>query len=261
MIQSLGRIPFLTARWSNLALLTYRLPREMLQPLVPPGCELDLIDGEAFASLVAFDFLDTRVLGVRWPGFVNFPEVNLRFYVRYRDKLGEHRGVSFVREFVPQRLVALIARVFYNEPYLGVPMTSRITTAPQTIRLDHAITFGGRQHTLQVTASAQTVLPSTDSTEHFFKEHEWGFGTSRGGKLIRYQVAHPQWEIHPVQSFNMDWDFEAVYGSRFAAMQKMEPMSVIVAVGSAVKVFPRGSIAASPIQQRTPDVRELRPPD
>src|SRR5258708_6137384 len=55
-----NRFPFLTARWLNLALLTYRLDRKMLEPFVPPLCRLDLIDGDAFASLVAFDFADTR---------------------------------------------------------------------------------------------------------------------------------------------------------------------------------------------------------
>src|SRR5450432_3678461 len=85
--------PFLTARWTNLAMLTYRLDPALLQPFVPPGCSLDLIDGSAFASLVAFDFSDTRVFGIQWPGFINFPEINLRFYVRHHDQTGEHRGV------------------------------------------------------------------------------------------------------------------------------------------------------------------------
>jgi uncharacterized protein YqjF (DUF2071 family) len=215
----------------------------MLQPLLPPGCALDLINGDAFASLVAFDFLDTRVLGIHWPGFVNFPELNLRFYVRHKDELGEHRGVVFVREFVPQRLVAWMARLFYNEPYQGVPMISQVSKTPNTITLDHAITLGGRQHTLQVIARCQPFRPATDSTEHFFKEHQWGFGISRRGKLIRYQVSHPEWDVYPVESFKLDWDFKTVYGPRFASLQQMQPMSVVFAVGSSVQVYPKGRFA------------------
>ena len=78
-------MPFLTATWSNLILLTYDAPPELLQHRLPGELELDTRDGDAFASLVAFDFLDTRVLGVAWPGFRSFPEVNLRFYVRRKD--------------------------------------------------------------------------------------------------------------------------------------------------------------------------------
>ena len=32
---------------------------------------------------------------------------------------GWRRGVAFVRELVPRRAIALVARVFYDEPYLG----------------------------------------------------------------------------------------------------------------------------------------------
>src|ERR1700759_5170164 len=112
---------FLTAQWRHLCLITYAVDPARLLPYLPPGLELDTVDGEAFVSLVAFDFLDTRVLGIPWPGYRNFPEVNLRFYVRR----GEERGVVFVRELVPARLIAWLARWLYNEPYAAIPMTSR----------------------------------------------------------------------------------------------------------------------------------------
>src|SRR6266851_2123050 len=114
------RRPFLTARWSNLAILTWEVPPALLEPHLPAGLELDRRDGAAFASLVAFDFLDTRVLGIPWPGFTRFPEVNLRFYARR----GERRGVVFIREFVPLAMVAWLARALYHEPYLVAPIQS-----------------------------------------------------------------------------------------------------------------------------------------
>src|SRR5687767_12444576 len=58
--------PFLTAQWRNLGLITFDVDPALLQSHVPPGCELDLRDGRAFVSFVMFDFLDTRVGGVRW---------------------------------------------------------------------------------------------------------------------------------------------------------------------------------------------------
>src|SRR6266568_5120078 len=47
------RRPFLTARWSNLAILTWEVPPALLEPHLPAGLELDRRDGAAFASLVA----------------------------------------------------------------------------------------------------------------------------------------------------------------------------------------------------------------
>ena len=119
--------PFLTARWHNLILANYAVPEELLRPLLPPGVELDRRHGPCFASLVGFQFLETRVLGISWPGFRHFPEWNLRFYVRH----GERRGVCFVREFVPQWFVATVARVLYNEPYRSARMTMTVKEQPE----------------------------------------------------------------------------------------------------------------------------------
>src|SRR5262245_35159517 len=157
---------FLTARWSNLFLATYAVPEALLRPRLPAGLQLDRRDGECFVSVVAFDFRDTRVLGVPWPGFRHFPEVNLRFYVRWR----EQRGVVFIREFVPQRLVALMARTLYNEPYVATPMASLVKEEPDSIRVEHRIEFGGRTHTLSATGLRPVFTPLTDTIEHFFKE-------------------------------------------------------------------------------------------
>lgn len=74
--------PFLTACWRDLVLLNYEVPAELVRPLVPSGTELDRYDGRVLASVVAFRFFDTRVLGRAVPFHRNFDEVNLRFYVQ-----------------------------------------------------------------------------------------------------------------------------------------------------------------------------------
>ena len=173
--------PFLTATWSNLFLSTYAVPPTLLEPRLPPGLSLDLRDGQAFVSLVAFEFLDTRVGGIAWPGYRDFAELNLRFYVRS----GNERGVVFVREFVPQRLVAWLARSLYNEPYRAAPFTATRSDGADTHAMTYELAWAGRAHTISVTADASPFRPAEDSAEHFFKEHRWGFGTTRAGRTLR----------------------------------------------------------------------------
>ena len=230
---------FLTARWSNLCLLTYAVPPALLERRLPRGLSLDLREGWAFVSLVAFDFLDTRVLGVPWLGYRDFPEINLRFYVRH----GEERGVVFIREFVPRRLVAFLARAVYGEPYVAAPMSNRITEDERRITVEHRLRFGGRANRVMVVGRKPGVMPDADSTEHFFKEHQWGFGSGRGGACIRYEVAHPHWACYPVESFELDWDWRGAYGEEFAFLGEAEPCSVVLAAGSAISVFPKGKLA------------------
>src|SRR4051812_4269987 len=116
------RNPFLTANWRYLVMLNFAVDPKVLQPLVPRGTELDFHDDQTFLSVVGFLFLDTRVMGLPIPLHRDFEEVNLRFYVRRKSADEWRRGLVFVRELVPRRAIALIARTFYGEPYSAVPM-------------------------------------------------------------------------------------------------------------------------------------------
>lgn len=233
--------PFLTARWQNLILANYAVPEKLLRPLLPPGLELDRRRGQCFASLVGFQFLDTRVLGISWPGFRHFPEWNLRFYVRH----GERRGVCFVREFVPQWFVATVARVIYNEPYRSARMTMAVQEQPDTLTAEYTVAWGGRTHSLRATGSQPAMRPGPDSDEHFFKEHSWGFGVTRRGKLLRYEVTHPEWDVYPVRSFAADVEWGTLYGPEWSVMNGVEPASVVLAAGSPVSVYPKGKLDAT----------------
>ncbi len=232
----MSRRKFLTARWNNLILANYAVPEELLRPLVPPGCELDRRDGQCWASLVGFQFLGTRVLGIGWPGFRNFPEWNLRFYVRQ----GGNRGVCFVREFVPQWTVAMMARVIYNEPYRSARMTMAIQEQPDALTATYTLKWAGRVHSLLAVGEKPAFRPAPDSIEHWFKEHSWGFGTSRRGKLIRYEVNHPEWDVYEVREFAADVDWVTLYGAEWGVMNGAQPASVVLAVGSEIAVFPKG---------------------
>jgi hypothetical protein len=146
----------------------------------------------------------------------------------------------FVREFVPQRIVATLARWVYNEPYRAVPMRSSVTEKDNKLSVEHRLVVGGRERTIGVVADAVAHRPRDDSVEAFLIEHQWGFGTSRRGKLVRYQVTHQPWDVRPVTAFYLHWDWEAAYGPRFANLQVAEPVSIVLAVGSPVEVYPKG---------------------
>lgn len=226
--------PFLTARWSNLTLINFAVPPERLSPLMPDKLEPDLHQGSAFVSLVAFDFLNTRVLGVPWPGYVNFPEVNLRFYVRH----GERRGVMFVREFIPQQLPCMIARALYNEPYAACDLTRLRDRRPAYEDFETRLRWSDQTHSITQRVLYQEELPPEDSEAHFFKEHKWGFGRDHSGRLLRYKVLHPEWRIRPVQETQLYFDWFKVYGPHWAFLNHEEPHSSYFALGSEVAVFP-----------------------
>ena len=240
--------PFLTARWQDLALITYTVEPALLLPHLPPGLTLDEHPhwpGAGLVSLVAFDFRDCRVMGVRWrvpfTRLVDFPEINLRFYVRGP----RGRGVCFIREFVSSRLIALAAKWIYNEPYAAATMTSRVTygEGPSNIirRVSHEIDYRGTLHRIDVAVSAQTWMPGPDSVEHFFKEHQWGYGIDRRGRTLTYEVRHHEWAVNTVNKCEVNVNFGQLYGPQWADLASTKPISTVLAVGSAVEVYPYGT--------------------
>ena len=233
--------PFLTARWTDLAIITYAVPPSLLALRLPRGLELDTRDGRVFVSLVAFNFAETRVLGVRWPGYRDFPELNLRYYVRR----GTDRGVVFLREFVGKRLVAWLANWLYCENYRVAPVASTVKDLPDSRTMELRLTWAGRTHTLAVTGRKPAFTPPETGEEHFFKEHRWGFGVDRRGRPLRYEVIHPVWAVYPVQSYHVDLDWSAVYGPEWSCLQDQPPCSVVLAAGSEVAVYPKGRVGAS----------------
>src|SRR3954470_2646951 len=155
-------------------MLNYEVPDRVLEPLVPRGTVLDRWQGRALVSVVGFRFLNTRLLGVPIPFHTNFDEVNLRFYVR-RELAGDEirRGVVFIRELVPRRMIAWVAGLAYNEPYRALPMRSEVptahTTASATLRYQwlRRAPAGRRWEGFQVRTTGEATVPAADSEAQF----------------------------------------------------------------------------------------------
>src|SRR5256885_158268 len=118
---------FMSAGWRHLAMLNFPVEPTAVQPYLPAGTELDFYNGRTYLSVVGFLFLDTCVLGVPSLSHRTFPEFNLRFYVRRKAADGAwRRGVVFIKEIVPRRLVTLVARSVYHENYVTLPMRHEV---------------------------------------------------------------------------------------------------------------------------------------
>ena len=129
-----------------------------------------------------------------------------------------------------------MARTLYNEPYFATRMSSKVKDEPDSIRVKHRIEFGGRTHVLAATGAKPGFEPAGETVEHFFKEHEWGFGVVRG-ELMRYRVSHPVWTVYPVREWSVDVDWAMLYGPEWSVMQGATPYSTVLAAGSPVAVY------------------------
>ena len=230
---------FLSAEWRSLAMLNYAVDPAVLREYVPAGTELDEFGGRTFVSMVGFLFQQTRVFGFRFPFHTNFAEVNLRFYVRRRvpgeDK--PRRGTVFIKEIVPRRIIATMARWLYNEPYITCPMRSQVGTIAGGREAEYRWKYAHRWQTLGVTVEGNEPGEITaGSEEEFITEHYWGYNRQRSGETLEYQVEHPRWRVWRARGHRFDCDVAALYGDGFARFLSAEPSSAFLAEGSAVNV-------------------------
>lgn len=229
---------FLTAEWRYLAMLNFAVDPAALLPLVPAGTELDTHRGVTYASVVGFRFLATRVFGVSVPFHRDFDEVNLRFYVRRKCGDEWRRGVVFVRELVPRRAIAFIARTFYGEPYSALPMRHRIEMSDARIRTEYAWKRCDRWESLHVAGAGKPMEIASGSEEEFITEHYWGYN-ARGKVCGEYQVEHPRWRVWRGTDAGLDADIAGLYGEQFVTSLSAPPVSAFIADGSAVTVRPK----------------------
>ncbi len=245
---------FLTAAWHDLVMVSWNVPAHVLHPYVADGTELDLWQGHAVASLVAFDFRETRVLGVPIPFHVRFPEVNLRFYVRRRGPDGLwRRGVSFVQEMVPRAAIAFVARQFYGEPYIACPMrrsavpehgvpartnhANGVSAAPSDARtVAYEWKRDGAWEGIRAVTRGAPAPMLAGSTEEFIAEHYWGYTRRPGRATMEYQVEHPRWNAYALTDCSIDADLRTLYGPHFADVLCAAPISQFMADGSPVAV-------------------------
>jgi uncharacterized protein YqjF (DUF2071 family) len=235
-------------------MLNFSIEPKLLDNYTPAGTELDHWNGTTFVSLVAFKFLNTKVLGLAIPFHRHFDEINLRFYVRARGPEGWRRGVVFVREVVPRQAIARIARWLYNENYQACPTRSTLVEpAPgQPGSVEYGWKHSGQWLTVGAKFAGESAFPAPGSQEEFITEHYWGYSSQRNGTTLEYQVEHPQWKVWPATETILAGDLIGFYGSGFADALTSPPSSAFVAEGSSV-VVRKGQRLAGILGDSTPD--------
>ncbi len=226
--------PFLTARWSDIVLLTFEAPEGLIRRSIPPGVEPDTWGGRTHVSVVALHMSSVRLMGWGIPGFRAHPQVNFRTYVR----VGGEPGVWFIRQLVPSRLIAAVARLRYEEPFWPTPIRRRVVATPTEVRAEYAVGPEALGWHVSVAGSAAAALPPIDSAEHYFTERVLACRERAEGGLGVFRVVHPAWAVREVRAVDFRFDFGSLYGPEWEFLNRAGPAGVVFAEGSEVAVYP-----------------------
>jgi uncharacterized protein YqjF (DUF2071 family) len=229
-------VTFLSAEWRKLAFANYAVDKEILTKYLPPHTALDDWKGKYFVSLVGFMFVDVKLKGLRIPFHTSFEEVNLRFYVKFKDQGTWKRGVVFIKEFVPKPAITFVANNIYKENYQTLPMKHAWIEQAHQLEVDY-LWKNESWNKFSITASLPAQEIEVGSEEEFITEHYWGYTKIKDQVSSEYGVEHPRWQIYPLKDFKIEVDFEQNYGRDFAFLNLKQPDSVMLAEGSEIRVL------------------------
>ena len=166
---------FLKANWENIIMVNYEIDPEILLPFLPNGVELDLFEGKAYVSLVGFMFKKTKLFNIPIPKLGTFEEINLRFYVTRTEGNTIKRGVVFINETIPYKIVAWMANKLYKEHYTVVPTKHEIIKENNSQKVKLEWLLNKKWNSIDVEASNESTAMKTNSLESFIYEHYYGY--------------------------------------------------------------------------------------
>jgi hypothetical protein len=184
-----GFAPLFLADWFDALFIHFRVNPRLLRPAVP--LELDLFDGAAFISLVAFT---QRRLRPNWGGrtsemlstpLAQHAFLNLRTYVRHENE----RAIFFMAEWISNRLAVLIGPALYGLPYRLGKLCYRTRAEGATRR----VTAPGGEFACQARWDRGRAEISPAASEAEFLLERYAAFTLRRGVLRKFQIAHEPW--------------------------------------------------------------------
>jgi uncharacterized protein len=228
---------FLSAAWRNLIMANYVVEPSLLKKYLPCKTELDTFNNEHYVSLIAFLFQNVKLRGITFPFHANFEEVNLRFYVRYKENDIWKRGVVFMKEIVPRRMISFIANTLYGENYRTHKMKHAWFENENDLYVNYEWKAGDAWNHLSCVAEKIPETIIENSAEEFITEHYWGYTFIDKTCTGVYEVVHPKWRVHKVKTYDIVCSTERLYGKDFASILNQKPKSVFLAEGSEIKVL------------------------
>lgn len=178
-------------RWRDVLFLHWRVPVSDLRPLVPAALELDVLDGDVWASLVLFR-LKVRP---RWlpyvPGLSRLVELNLRTYVL----LDGYPGIHFLRIHADNRAAMWLARRLTPLPYH--PACMRYEQVEDTgYWCDcHERAEPSRGLALQFRPTGDLRPATATPVDRWLLERYRLYSQAADGRLLKAEVEHPPWNV------------------------------------------------------------------
>lgn len=230
------------ADWSELVALNFHCDRQTLEPLVPPGLELDFFNNDTFLSLIAVRMKEVYVWNLPFAIGHEVDLISLRFYVRRMEKgLPRDRGVCLIKSFVSTRLASWALSRALRSPFEYSPFVIENTGfvlqggREESPQVDYRWRADSEQNRIRVKGRQRHAKLNDDSIFGFLLQRGHWYATA-GDKAVTYEVQSGNWKVWDAGQASFTCDAHSLFGSQFAKYITRRPASVFLAERSPVTI-------------------------
>jgi uncharacterized protein len=184
--------------WLDLLFVHWPVERSVLDRLVPRPLEVERYEGDAWIGVTPFVVEALRIAPFPpIPVLSSFPELNVRTYVRYRDK----PGIWFFSLDAASRFAVAGARRFYKLPYYRASMRARRRATHVEYRCERTDPRGDpARFTGSYAPAGEVASPAESSLEHFLTERYCLYSRAREGSILRAEIHHRPWPLQAAEA-------------------------------------------------------------
>lgn len=188
----------MTQSWHDLLFAHWPVAVDQVRALIPPGLELELFEDQAWLGVIPFHMTNVAPRAVpALPWVSEFPELNVRTYVRVDDK----PGVYFFSLDAGNPLAVAAARTLFHLPYYSASMEVRVENGYVHYRSQR--TNSGpvaAEFIAHYRPTSAVFLPRVGSLEYFLTERYCLYTVDKSFHLMRLDIHHEPWRLQHAEA-------------------------------------------------------------
>lgn len=193
----------MSQRWNDLLFAHWPMRAAEIEALLPEELEADTFHGSGWLGVVPFWMDKVQLRGLpAIPGMRQFPELNLRTYVR--DRQTGMPGVYFLSLDAGNLLAVTVARSLFHLPYYWAQMRieprgeREFTFYSRRIMTRKQVRFVARYRGLGPSPKLAQSRPGT--IEYFLTERYCLFSRDGLGRLFKVNIHHNPWPLEDAEA-------------------------------------------------------------
>lgn len=168
---------------------------QLLRPYIPQEFSLDLFEGKAWISIVAFSMQNIRVRNApSFPLISNFGEINVRTYIKYKNQA----GVYFLSMEAEKMFSAFLSKKLSDLPYEHAQMSLK-PSVYQSINKK-------KNNYFKVSFEALDKIEQPSKIDLWLTER-YALFHKFNQEILTYQVHHAPWSLQEVNAENVQIDY------------------------------------------------------